>query len=196
MTTPTPNPNNVVVGIAYMWTSPVGTAAPTDPSALTTSTFPTDWGSPWLYSGATDSGITTTETPSTTDVTIEEQLTPALIVPNTVNYQIAGTMAEDTLANVVLAYGRGTLAVVAPGVTQVGKTTLTLADNTVNKVAVGLEFINALGFPRRIIVPIMMATGAVATPIRRAAKRIYPVTFRAICPMSSIIEVDYTATHT
>ncbi len=196
MGVPVPNPANVVVGIGYMWTAPVGTAAPADPLTLVAgTTFPTDWGTPWLYSGATDSGLTITETPSTTDVTIEEQLAPALIVPNKVDYSIAGTLAEDTLANMVIAYGRGTIVITAPGTTQVGKSTLTLSES-VNTLAVGCEFINKLGFLRRIFIPTAMVAAATATPIRRASKRVYPVTFRATCPMSSITITDYTATHT
>lgn len=195
MAVPAPNPANVVVGFGYLWTAPSGTAAPSDPTTITPTTLPTDWAGVWIYAGATDAGITITENPSTTDVSIEEQLNPALIVPSKVDFSIATALAEDTLANMVLAYGRGTIAVTAPAVSQVGKSTLTLAE-AINTLAIGVEYINKLGFPRRIYIPTAMVSASVATPIRRAAKRMYPVTFRATCPMSSIVITDYTATHT
>lgn len=182
---PTPTLTNVIVGAATLYTG----AANTDVLPANSVALGGSWGGTWVYSGGTDSGVTMGVTQNTQDIMIEEQPNPASIQPNTVDISVAVTLAEDTVENMKLTWG-GSL-VINTGATPPNKV-LTLAA-TVPTVAVGFEGINPFGKPRRIYIPAAVAVANAQVGYRRAAeKRMYAVTFRAICAPSSVTVTEVT----
>jgi hypothetical protein len=200
MSTPTSvNPNNVTVGLAAAWIQPWVDGTPAALPADTVA-YQGDWSVggtvPWAHMGGTDQGWKLTVSTKTSEITIEEQSTPVDILADGKTLTVAGALAEDTLQHALWAYGGGTLTIVAPGTTQIGKTTLSLQDN-LDKWAIGLETINRYGFFRRILIPKAVIAEDVETSFRRAAdKRMYPLTASSICPISEIEIVDMTAAAT
>lgn len=191
---------NVLIGAAAMFTQPFvpGTppALPADTVAfvdVTSGSF-TTWTSPWSFVGATDQGLSFNVQKNTQDETIEEQDIPVAILPTSTDVQIVVSFAEDTLATMKLAYGGGTIVTTAAASAVTGVKELTLQSN-IDTIAVGFEGKNPVtGGWRRVLIPQMNVTGQVQTPYRRAAgKRIYPVTFRAICAPSQIRVREFVA---
>lgn len=182
---PTPTLTNIIVGQATGYTGPVNEPMPALSVALGAS-----WGGNWTYWGGTDSGVSFGYVENTNDIRIEEQPNPAAVTVDTVDCSIAVTLAEDTLETMKLAFG-GTL-VVNSGATPPNKVlTMGVALNTY---AVGFEGLNPLGFARRVYVPNVVAISQAQVAYRRAAeKRMYAVTFRAICNPTSITITDRTS---
>lgn len=185
---PTPTTSNVIVGQATMYTAPANTTAPADTLADGAT-----WLTPWVYSGATNEGVSFLVSSNTQDINIEEQSTPVMVLTTSKNIRIQATLSEDTLETMKLAYGGGTITTVAAATGVPGKKTLTLAD-PLDQLAVGFEGINPQGFFRRVYIPQVVSVADVTTAYRRAAgERLYAVELRAICPPSSIKIVDKTA---
>lgn len=181
---------NVLVGRAYTFTAPEGTAAPADDTPATQFA---DWTSPWTSIGATQEGVTWGVVQNSNDIPIEEQSTPARITINTTDISIATVLSEDTLETMKLAFGGGTITTTAPGVGQIGKKVLVLGD-TVTTFALGFDAINADDFYRRVVIPKVVSIANVQTAYRRAADaRRYAVTFRAICAPSDVSITEKTA---
>lgn len=181
---PTPTLTNVLVGGATLYTAPSSTAMP----ALTVALGGT-WTS-WTYVGGTDSGVQFGIAKNTQDRMIDEQSTPVGVDVISTDVTVAVTLAEDTIENIKLSAGSGSLAVNA-GDTPPNKV-FTL-DDPLNQFAVGFEGVNSFGLARRVYIPIAVISGQVLVPYQRvASKRIYAVTFRAICPPTDITVTDVT----
>jgi hypothetical protein len=188
MAAPAPNPANVLVGPAYMYTAVGNTAL-----VANTLAYNTIWPSPWVYAGATAEGVSFTANPSTNDINIEEQPNPALVTVNSVDYQIAATLQEDLMAQVLLSLGHGALTTVAAA-SGIPGTSEWNPNVTLNQYAVGFEGINTFGFWRRFYFALAVSTSQVTTPYRRAAApRQWATTFRAICPPAGVRIVSMTA---
>lgn len=198
-TPPAYTPQNVLVGQAILMTAP-------NPSPGTGATVPSDsnlgvgaaWLSAgWTYNGATEAGVTLTFNPTTQNIMIEEQPTPADVTVSTTDIQITTNLSEETLNHINLTWGNGgTLAVTAAGAGQPGKSVLTLSTNfqTLSAALIGQ---NEEGFARVFYIPEVISAGQVQTAFRRAAQqRLYPLTLSAICPLNQIYWVDLTAVAT
>lgn len=190
-TPPAVNTLNVCYGLGLVFTAPLGTLLPSDQNLGVGSAWT---GGGWSYVGATDTGVTLTWTPSTVDISIEEQPTPVDKVVDKATAEITFNFSEETLANINLAYGgAGTIAVTAAGAGQPGKQVLSLSTNF-PQLACAVLSKNQLGFARVLDVPAVMSAGTVATTYRRAAnQRMYPCTLGAVCPFSQIAWVDLTS---
>lgn len=192
-------PGNVIVGPAYPFTAPFGTAAPADdlPVNQGVNGVFTDWPGAWVPMGATQEGVTLGIVQNSNDIAIEEQSTPAQVTVNSMDISVATVLSEDTLATVKLVTGGlGSIAVTAPGTTQIGKSVLTLAEG-LSAVALGFDGYNEFGFYTRVIIPKVLSVANVQVAYRRAADaRRYSVTFRAICPVNQITITKKTAVHT
>jgi hypothetical protein len=194
----------VSVGVSFTMVdingSPVlATATGTSVKVTTGVSFGQPWGTGWTAIGATDQGVTYSVAPKENDIFVEEQMTPALTPVDTEEIDVSFTLAEDTLPNMLLAYGLGSIAIQAATSTLIGKQTLTLG-KTLTPYSIGFESNNSFGIGlfRRAYIPKMVSGGAkVDTLYRRAKeKRMYAVTLRAICDPSTIVVVDQTAQHT
>jgi len=190
-TPPAITTTNVLYGLGLVFTAPQGTALPSDQNLGVGSSWT---GGGWSYVGATDAGVTLTYTPSVVDISVEEQPTPVAKIVDKATAELSFNFSEETLTNINLSYGAaGTIAVTAPGAGQPGKSVLTLSLNfpTLACAVVGK---NQLGFARVLSIPGIMSSGTVATSYRRAAnQRLYPATFGAVCPFTSIQWIDLTA---
>lgn len=178
---------NVLVGNATLYTAPVGTAYPAD-------TIPAgqEWASPWVHSGGTEEGVSFAVGSDTADIRIEEQSTPVMVTMNTRNIRILAALAEDTVENMKLAYGSGSIVTVAAGVGVAGKKTLTLSD-TLDILACGFEGRSPAGLWRRVHIPRIISIADITTQYRRAANnRSYAVELRAICAASEVKIIDQT----
>ena len=189
MTPPAIVTTNVLVGTASLFTAPFGTAVPAD-----TIVAGDAWGSPWTYIGATEEGVTVAYGTSTTDISVEEQATPVLVVTTAVQFELRFALSEDTVDSMKLAYGAGgSIATIASSAGVAAKKRLTL-NSSLTKLAAGFEGVNADGFPRRVFVPAVLSIGDVSTPYRRAANnRSYPTVLRAVCDPSEIAIEEWTA---
>ncbi len=107
------NANNVVVGSACGFVSPVGTADPTDSITVFD---PLVWVSPWLQAGATEQGWQVNWNPSTQDINIDEQPTPVDQEMTTAVLQFVANLSEDTVQSWQYALN-ATKTVIAPTMT-------------------------------------------------------------------------------
>src|ERR1022692_3406159 len=152
---------NVVYGVGLVMTAPTSTAMPIDQNLGVGSSW-TSAG--WTYIGATDAGVSLSYTPSTVDISIEEQPTPVAVIVDKATAQVTFDFVEETLANINMAYGNaGTIAVTAPGASQPGKSVLSLSLNF-PQLACAVIGKNQLGFARVLSLP------AVRSEERRVGK--------------------------
>lgn len=174
---------NVIVGFANFFVAPLGSAAPAPTKALGAV-----WPTGWAQVGATLEGVTVGWDPKTQDINVEEQMTPLMVLADTLDFTMSLTLSEDTVTNMLTAYGSGAIAYTATTTTLPGYSVLTLSNN-INQVMVGLEAMApSTGAARLIVVPIAVMAAKVDTVYRRAkAQRSYMVTARALCPVSSIL---------
>lgn len=193
-TPPAVNTGNVVVGLAVVYTAPLGTALPSDANLGVGSAWT---GGGWNFIGATDSGVSLTWNPSTQDINIEEQPTPVAVLISKATLDVNFDFNEETLQNINLAWGStGTIATTAAGAGQPGKNVLTLS-TTYPTLACAVVGKNQLGFARVFNIPGVQSTGSVKTDFRRAAnQRMYPCTLSTVCPYSSLSVIDLTAVAT
>lgn len=194
------NVNNVVVGIATAFIQPWSATVPAVLPPENSIDLGGDWTNggalAWSDMGVTDQGWTLSAAVKANDITVEEQATPVLVLADSKSVTISGTLAEDTIKSMLWAYGGGTLTTVAPGTTQIGKTTLNL-QTALSTWAMGLETVNEYGFFRRILLPKGNVTSSPQTKFRRSAeKRMYDFTFTTTCPVEQIQIVEKTAVHT
>lgn len=162
------------------------------------------WGGNWTPIGGTDQGVTLSVNSSENAISIEEQFNPALYTMDSASIQVSFTLDEDTVENMLLAYGMGTIATQAATASLIGKKTLQFA-TTLNPYSVGFEsgntFVDATsGLPmfRRVYIPKMFSGGAKVDTVYRRAKaaRMYAVTLSAVCDPSTILILDQTSNHT
>lgn len=176
------NPQNVVVGLAVGYYAEVGSALPLDTIA-----FAGDWGDDWTNPGGTEDGWRLTGDTSTQSHTIEEQSNPVLTTLESRNLGMAASLAEDTLANMRLAFAGGTITTVSGTVKQ-----FTLSD-TIDEFMIGLDMKTVGGVCRRIIIPRASGAGTVDVAFRRSSsKRLWPVQFNSLCKPGEIIIKDIT----
>lgn len=185
-------PSNVIVGSAFLFIAPSLTAAPTI-TAGTGICTPT---TPWVPSGFTETGVTLNVDRKVSEVNVDEQSTPVGVTDDSTAITIDITLAEDTLANALSAYGGGSIATIAASGSVPASTTLTLADALANY-AIAFVATNAFGFSRVVYIPQVYSAGKVKTTYqRKKAPRTYPTTFTAMCALSTITLTDITATST
>lgn len=184
---------NVLVGQARMFAQKLVTgsapALPADTVALNAA-WPSSGTNIWVPVGATEEGLTFRFARSTEDITIEEQLTP--VAKNTTAIDLAAqvVLSEDTLETMALAYGGGVVTSTAGGAGLPDKKVLVIGSD-LDQYAFGFEGVNEFGFPRRVMIPLVVSNGEVETTYRRAAQaRRYATAFSALCAPEEIDIVD------
>lgn len=185
---PSIDTTKVLIGTAILYTAPANTTPPADTVADGTT-----WTAPWTYVGATEEGVSLAVGTDTGDIRVEEQSTPVLIVVNSKNVRILAALSEDTIENMKLAYGGGTLTTTAAATGVPGTKKLALS-NSVSVLAAGFEGVNAFGFYRRVYIPQVLSVADITTAYRRSTNnRSYAIELRAICDPSLITITDKTA---
>lgn len=148
----------------------------------------------WFAPGATDQGWSYTANKSTTDIAIEEQSTPVATTIASQSVQITGSLSEDIVQTLALAFN-GITTKTAAAVGNPGYSSTVLTDTPI-LYAVALVTINAFGFPRWIYAPRWTQLSNAAVAFRRSSsKRMYPVTFQTLCQPSQIAQIDFNAPH-
>lgn len=193
------NANNVVVGAAMLFYAPWVPASLAVPPSLDTvaspTPFTTAYTTPWAAAGATDEGFKVSSSVDRQQITIEEQALPVASNVTTRGLSIQAALAEDTMANLKLAWGGDTIVTTAPTTVLAGKDVMPLTDVD-TFMTVTLEYMNKLGLARRIYIPKVTVSSSGDTDFRRAVdKRMYAIQMDAICAPSAIVVTDFTAPH-
>ncbi|MEV1321957.1 hypothetical protein AB0J14_38415 [Micromonospora arborensis] len=185
MAVPTIQPGQIKTGPGRILYAPLGTAIPTFTAAASkiTGTWTT-----WLEVGATDSGLTYTESTETSDVNVAESLYPVRTVTTGKGSRVAFTMSHISDVNWKLAMNGGTITTSGTGVTKL---------NTYVPPLVGAENRVMLGFlsleeDEVLIWPQVFNVGSVETA--RGAfdtKAGLPVEFAAELPDPAVMLTPY-----
>lgn len=146
---------------------------------------------PWTPIGATEQGASLMFRRSTESLRIEEQLTPVAVETTEVEFKIEAVLAEDTFETMRLSFGGGEIVTTAAATGQPGKKTLTLSSDLTH-FALGLESKNTYGFWRRILVPEIVSIADVEQVSRRAALRLYKVSFWSLVPIEDVVFDEMT----
>lgn len=93
------NPLEVIVGPATMWTSPLGTAFPADPSVTVTGA--------WTEIGYTDDGWTIVLDPKREVIAVTEELDAIQAPMTTRDLHVQGALKQASFANLTIAQGGG-----------------------------------------------------------------------------------------
>ena len=191
------NKDKVAVGVATLYLAPADTEMPPVSQA-----YETPWPEPWTPGGGTSEGVSISVEPDTSEITIEESPTPALILGNTLNLTIESDLAEDTMQTMKYAYGAGgTLTTHAATETLPGYEELTLSAD-LGILAVGVEMkVRRVAtdpasptFWRRYYIPRMTSAGTSETSYRRTENaRTYPISLSSISEPSEVRIIEMTA---
>lgn len=174
----------VMVGYADLYLAPGDTSAPADTVDFNDATLDPDW----VSVGATEEGVATTFGRETTDHFIEEDPLPALTTLASATFNLAFSMAQDTLQSLQFAYG-GTLT---PG-TPPAPDRLTLSSDIEVLAALFESRLPNGGF-RRLYIPRLNRTGEVETAYRRSeTKHLFPVVLSSVCALEDIDIADFPA---
>lgn len=178
------DPHNVVIGQASGFFGPANEPLPAMSVPLyghPANHATPGWGGNWVAAGATEEGFTLNGEQSSTDHNIEEQAAPVKKTLDSRSLGIGAQLAEDTLNNVRLAFGGGTITVTEDPDLGLLITRFTLSSN-VDELAVGLDMATIDGKIRRIRIPTATSSENVEVNFRRAAsKRLWPVQFVSTC---------------
>ena len=104
---------NVIVGTAQAYIAPANTPSPVINATTGLVTTPS---APWVAVGFTEGGVTLNVDRKVTNIMVEEQSTPILVVPESTDVTIDIAFAEDTVLNMQTAYGGGVITTVAGNV--------------------------------------------------------------------------------
>ena len=151
------------------------------------------WADPWVHPGLTNEGVTFNFERDLNFHRVEEQSSPVFVTVNESTMNFASALAEDTLENLLLSMGGGTIEETAAGTGQPGMSTFTPSDD-LDIIAVGFEALNAFGFYRRAYLPRAVSVENVELPYRRSEdKRMFGATFQSMSDMAAIRIKDKTA---
>jgi len=183
------DPDNVLIGSAAGFVSPVGTP---DPDDSLTVFDPLIWVDPWVPAGATEQGWQVNWSPTTQNYFIDEQQTPVDVGMTEALMQFVANLSEDTVQSWGFALNADK-TVVAPASGVMGKTVLS-PSRVLNRYKVVLETQSVGDMPVRWIVDEMVCAANVGATFRRAAgQRLIPVTFTSVCPLDGIQRAEITA---
>lgn len=180
---------NVIRGAAAVWYRPQDDTAELPDNDLE---LGGDWAGVkgdalWTPVGASESGATMRFSRSTTDISIEEQMSAVDIATTAVDPRIEITLSEDTLETMKLAYGGGTITTVAPSSTMPGYRELRIAED-IEHLTLGLEGMNTKNKWRRVLWLDVLSVADVETSYRRAeTQRLYACSFRLVSPIPDAI---------
>lgn len=188
--TPPYERRNVLTGLASMFSQPAAATeddpAPAPPEDIVP--LGGDWTTvpdqEWVALGASQEGLNFGFTRETNDIMIEEQPNPVDVRTESLQFNAAVTLAEDTFETMRIAYGGGTIVDVPATTTEWGYQTLEVSDE-MEDFAFGFEGENQFNLARRIVLPVVKSIGEIETTYRRSEEqRLYAVSFRSLTPLS------------
>ena len=185
MAAPTIQPGQIKTGPGRILYAPMGTVIPT--FTATAGKITATW-TDWLEVGATEEGLTYTESTDTSDITVAESLYPVRTVTTGKSSRVAFTMSHVSDLNWKLAMNGGTITSTGTGPTKL---------NVYVPPLVGAELRVMLGFlsldeDEALIWPQVFNTGGFETE-RGAidAKHGLPVSFTVELPDPAVLATPY-----
>lgn len=167
--------DEVLVGAGTLYTAPTGTAYPADPTVAPSGT--------WIDIGYSEEGWRFTFERTTENVEVEEELDPVDIAATANEGHFVGVSAQSSLENLKLAFGGGTITVVAgpparkeyvPPASDVMTRYALLFRGAAPKVAGAAK-------TREVQIPYAIPVGAVEIPFRKAPnKQVIAMDFRMV----------------
>jgi hypothetical protein len=150
------------------------------------------WSSPWVATGASVDGLAFNFERNLNEIMIEEQSVPVAQLTKDAKFSFDIELSEDTFKTMALAYGGGTITTTAPATGAVGFETLVISDEVV-QYSFAFEAENEKGYPRRVLVPIVVPRAQVKTQYNRATKqRTYNVTLESLVPLGQCVFENVT----
>lgn len=167
---PAITPENVVIGVAWLYThDTAGTAKPT---------FTDTPSGGWEYVGATAEGVALNDNVEPNFHYVEEQSSPVAATPGQGEFTVSCALAEATLENIALVLGG-----------DIAGTTLTLSDIR-NEVAFYVVGVAPEGDYRSFYVPRAMPAGATEAAFRRTEQiQLWNLQLNSTCRRDEI-EID------
>lgn len=184
--------DKVLTGVASMYWQPWSVD---DPAELPADTLATGsaWLTPWVPIGATDAGLELDFERKTNSIMIEEQVTEVDELTESFSWGMNVDLAQDTLESMKLAMGGGTITATAAGTGQPGVRTLVLSTDMAS-FAFGYEVVNEHGEWRRFLIPKVKSVAKTKTKYSRAKdKRMWTVSFNAVCAPEEVVIREWTA---
>lgn len=173
---------NVLTGLASGYYQVYNSAVPPTLPARTT-TLNTTWSAPWTPIGATAGGLDFNFQRNLTPIMIEEQSVAVAQLTKDAKFSFTVELSEDTFKTMALSYGGGTITTIAAASGTVGYETLTPSPEVV-QYSFGFEAVNEFGFPRRVLVPIVIPNAQIKTQFNRSSKqRTYAITLESLVPI-------------
>jgi hypothetical protein len=167
----------IKAGPGRIYYAPLGTAFPT--IAATASTYSAVAWTSWVEVGATDEGLTYSESTDTEPITVAESAYSVRTVVTGKNSTVAFSIAQVSDLNWALASNGGTIVVTGTGGTKTSKYVPPLVGTEVRKM---LGFIS-LDADEILIWPQVFNTGGFETPRAGfSAKHVLPVSFSVELP--------------
>lgn len=185
MAAPQIQPGQIKTGPGLIRYAPLGTAIPTFTAASSKVTG--TWTS-WVEAGATEEGLTYTESVDTEDIRVAESLYPVRTVTTGKTSRVAFTMSHVSDLNWKLAMNGGTITVTGTGATKLSAYVPPLLGSEV-RVMLGFH---SLDEDEVIVWPQVFNVGSVETG--RAAletKHGLPVEFNAELPDPAVMTTPY-----
>lgn len=183
---------NVLTGLASGYYQVYNPSVPPVLPARST-TVNTTWSAPWTPVGATAGGLDFNFQRNLTPIMIEEQSVAIAQVTKSSMFSFTVELSEDTFKTMALSYGGGTITTVAAASGTVGYQTLTPSAEVV-QYSFGFEALNEFGFPKRVLVPIVIVNSQVKTQYNRSSKqRTYAITLESLIPIEQCTFENVTA---
>lgn len=169
------NTEEILMGVGTVYTAPVGTAFPADPTAAV--------GGSWLEIGYTEEGWHLSVERDTEDIDVAEEIDPVDIVATSRESHWVGNSVQGSLENLKLALGGGTITTVAGPPAR--KEFVPSGTDVLDRVAVLFRgkapSVAGVAKVRQIDIPVTVPVGAVEIASRKApAKTSIAMDFRIV----------------
>jgi hypothetical protein len=170
-----------VAGTGHIWTAPVGTTVAAGVAALSGT---------WTDAGyTTDGGVTLTQSVSTTDIATWQDVNPIRVLTTGRTIQLAFELEQYEPANVIMAFGGGTLAQTV----SLGTVTLPVTGTNASYAVVVDWSDGASNF--RWVFPKMQPDGATSLNLQRGALVTMPITLTNLAGSTPEVRSDDAAWH-
>ena len=188
MATPTIQPGQIKTGPGRIRYAPLGTAIPTVTSE--NSKLVAAWTS-WLEVGATDEGLTFSESTESEEIRVAELQYPVRNIVTGKSGTVALSMSHISDVNWKLASNGGTITVTPAGVAPATKMTSYVPPLVGQEVRVMLSFVS-LDDDEILVWPQVFNGGGFETPrAGLASKHVLPVTFNVELPDPAVLATPY-----
>lgn len=168
------NPLDYSIGVGELYTAPIGTALPTDPTTALNVAF--------VKIGATEEGHTWNISPEWESHYIAESFDPVYRIKQSQEATVEFQAAELTAANMKLWFNGGTITAGGTGGTAFESFVPPLATDTPTEVMLAWESAGVVGRKERVIWPRVINTGDWETARSKENKALIGFSFTVLQP--------------